>query len=154
MQFEGCINLHFVYTVMMKCLCELFRYLLIKAAVCALCRSIIKEEHQIFLYVPAASSRRWHNECQIWPGGLQQFTEAHFNLHPLVYRGDVTSYKVCGGAEGSGDQPEQLKCTHTVLYLCGWSLLLLPHVWILTGNGDYDPSYTHTHTYSNTVKMQ
>lgn len=111
------------------------------------------------LCVHAAPSSHRHNECQIWPGGLQQFTEAHFNLHPVVHGGDVTPHKVCGGTEGPGNQPEQLQRPHTVLNLCGWSLPLLPHIWISAGivgsqgrKTQYDwctCAYTHTHIYIN-----
>lgn len=113
---------------------------------------------RISLCVPTAPSSHRHNECQIWPGGLQQFTEAHFNLHPIVHRGDVAPHKVCGGAEGAGNQPKQLQFPHTVLHLRGWSLRLLPHLWIPAGNtgGKTRSESTHTHVvkYLNIYKYK
>lgn len=88
----------------------------------------------IHCYFPTAPCSRRHNECQIWPGELQQFTEAHFHLHPVVHGGDVAPHQVCGGAEGPGDQPEHLQLAHTVHDLRGRSLPLLPHLWIPAGN--------------------
>ena len=105
----------------------------------------------ISVYVPTAPSSHGHNECQIWPGELQQFTEAHFNLHPVVHGGDVTPHKVCGGAEGPGNQPEQLQCPHTVLHLCCWSVRLLPRLWIPAGNTARKTQaerYTHANTHT------
>lgn len=86
-----------------------------------------------FVFVLTDSSYHGHNEHQIWPGGLQQLAEAHIHLHSVIHRGDVASHQVCGGAEGSGNQPQQLKCPNTVLHLCGWSLPLLPYLWIFAG---------------------
>lgn len=88
------------------------------------------------LHIAAVPRGPRHNECQIWFGELQQFTEAPFHLHPIVHRGHVTSYKVSGRAEGPGDQPDQLQCPHAVLHLCCWSFHLLPHICILAGNTD------------------
>ena len=111
----------------------------------------------ISLCVPIAPSSHRHDECQIWPGGLQQFTEAHLDLHSIIHRGDVTAHKVCGGAEGPRNQPKQLWCPHTVLHLCGWSLCLLPHLWIPAGNAGWNKlsssetctwANTHTHTHT------
>lgn len=90
----------------------------------------------LYFYVPTDSSCHGHHELQIWPGGLQQFTEAHLNHHSVDHRGDVTSHQICGGAEGPGNQPQQLQCPNTVLHLCGWSLLLLSCLWIFAGNMD------------------
>lgn len=99
-------------------------------------------------YVSTAPRSHRYNECQIWLGGLQQFTEAYFDLHSIVHRGNVPPHKVCGGAEGPGNRLEQLQCPHTVLHLCGWGLHLLPHLWIPAGNtvaNIQSEGSTHTH---------
>lgn len=83
--------------------------------------------------VTAPGSSLRDDECKIWSGGLQQFTEAHLHLHPILHRGHVAAHQVRGGAEGPGDQPEQLQRPHAVLHLRGRSLHLLPHLRIPAG---------------------
>lgn len=96
----------------------------------------------LFVVAAPGSSLR-DDECKIWSGGLQQFTQAHLHLHPVLHRGHVAAHKVRGGAEGPGNQPELLQRPHAVLHLRGRSLHLLPHLRIPAGDLGTDDDIKH-----------